>query len=114
MLEEIHQRIRLGSSFAFETTLSGRTYATVLQNCRMRGYHLLLIFLSLPTPDIAVARVAARVAQSGHNVPEEVIRRRFDLGRKNFDELYKPLVDSWVLYDNSGSIPKAISQGENR
>jgi predicted ABC-type ATPase len=114
MLEEIHEKIRQEKSFAFETTLSGRTYATILRDCHQRGYHILLVFLSLPSPDMAVSRVAARVIQGGHNVPEAVIRRRFVTGLKNFHEVYKPLVDAWVLYDNSGNTPNVIVRGENK
>ncbi len=112
MLEEIHARIRRGNSFAFETTLSGRTYANLLRDCRGQGYHVLLIFLSLPSADMAVARVAARVAQGGHNVPEPDIRRRFSAGIKNFHSIYKGMVNAWTWYDNSGNTPKVIERGE--
>lgn len=61
---------------------------------------------------MAVSRVAARVAQGGHNVPEEVIRRRFSSGAHNFDKIYKKIVDAWILYDNSGSIPLLLDWGE--
>jgi predicted ABC-type ATPase len=114
MLEEIHEKIRNNKSFAFETTLSGRTYVKLLRECHARDYHVLLVFLSLPTADMAVARVAARVAQGGHNVPEVDIRRRFDVGLNNFHEVYKKVVDGWTLYDNSGNMPRVIDRGENR
>lgn len=114
MLEEIHARIRHKDSFAIETTLSGRTYVKLLRECRLQGYHILLVFLSLPTADMAVARVAARVSQGGHNVPETDIRRRFDAGLKNFHEDYKSIVDAWTLYDNSGNLPRVIERGENK
>jgi predicted ABC-type ATPase len=114
MLEEIHQRIRQEKSFAFESTLSGRTYGKLLRDCRNQGYHILLVFLSLPSADMAVARVAARVAQGGHHVPEPDIRRRFDSGLKNFHGVYAKIVDAWTLYDNSGNVPKIITRGENR
>ena len=113
MLEEIHERIRHGKSFAFETTLSRRTYAKLLRECRDQGYHVLLVFLCLPSADMAVARVGARVAQGGHNVPEADIRRRFLSGLKNFHEVYKQAVDAWTLYDNSGIIPKVVKRGEH-
>ena len=114
MLEEIHERIKHGKSFAFETTLSGRTYTKLLRDCRKQGYHVLLVFLSLPNADMAVARVAARVVQGGHNVPETDIRRRFVSGISNFHEIYKKTVDAWTLYDNSGTLPKVIERGENK
>ena len=112
MLEEIHEKIDNNKSFAFETTLSGRAYVKLLRECRNQGYHILLIFLSLPSADMAVARVAGRVTQGGHNVPEADIRRRFAAGLKNFHQVYKQVVDGWTLYDNSGSVPKVIERGE--
>lgn len=114
MLEEIETRIDQRQSFAFETTLSGRTYAHKIKEWQAIGYHVKLIFLSLPDADLAVARVAARVAQGGHSVPEEIIRRRFTSGLRNFEQIYKPLVDAWILYDNSETMPKILSWGEKR
>jgi predicted ABC-type ATPase len=70
-----------------------------------------LIFLSLPTADLAVARVAARVAQGGHDVAENVIRRRFRSGLRNFEKVYRPLVDNWLLYDNSQPTPVKLDEG---
>lgn len=114
MLEEIKRRVRAGSSFAFETTLSGRSYARMIPRWRAAGYHVKLIFLSLPTVDLAIARVAARVAQGGHNVSEASIRRRFGSGLRQFHNLYQPLVNSWVLYDNSGIKPRMVASGDNK
>jgi len=113
LLEEIRRRILKGESFAFETTLSGHNYARMIPRWRAAGYHVKLIFLQLPTPELALARVADRVAQGGHNVPEEVVRRRFDIGLRNFHNIYMALVNSWVLYDNSGIIPRLIASGDN-
>jgi predicted ABC-type ATPase len=113
VLEEIRRRVRAGESFAFETTLSGRRYAQLIPLWRNAGYHVKLIFLSLPTAELAAARVSSRVAQGGHGVPEHVIRRRFDAGLRNFQEIYRGLVNSWILYDNSGSEPKLIAAGDN-
>ena len=112
MLLEIAERVRRGESFAFETTLSGLTYAQTIPRWREAGYHVKLIFLSLPSADMAVMRVAARVAQGGHNIPETVIRRRFDAGLRNFHERYVPLVSSWNLYDNSGVRPLLLDFGD--
>jgi len=112
MLEEIEERVRHRQSFAIETTLSGRAYAKKIHDWQTLGYHVKLVFLSLPNSEVAVARVAARVAQGGHNVPEDVILRRFNLGLQNLESIYKPLVDAWILYDNSGSIPRLIDWGE--
>jgi predicted ABC-type ATPase len=113
MVGEIRRRVRAGRSFAFETTLSGVRYARLIPRWRALGYHVKLIFLSLASPELAVARVAARVRQRGHDVSEEVIHRRFDSGLRNFERVYKPLVDSWVLYDNSGPSFRLVDEGDN-
>lgn len=113
MIEEIDRRETESSSFAFETTLSGIMYARHIPRWRKQGYHVKLIFLSLLTVEIAIARVAARVKQGGHDIPENVVRRRYESGLKNFRELNKPLVDSWILYDNSGEAPRVIEQGQS-
>jgi predicted ABC-type ATPase len=110
MLSEIERRVRKGESFAFETTLSGHVYARMIPRWRSDGYRLRLIFLSLPHPDIAITRVAARVAQGGHNVASAVVRRRFHSGLRNFQDIYKDLVDKWEWYDNSGNVPRLISE----
>jgi len=112
MLAEMDERVRQRHSFAFETTLSGHVYARKITKWRTLGCHVELIFLSLPSADLAVARVAARVAQGGHDVPEQVILRRFNGGLRNFEKIYKKIVDEWVLYDNSGSVPKLLDWGE--
>src|SRR6185295_4599177 len=95
MLSEIQRRAHKGESFAFETTLSGHVYARLIPSWRLDGYRVRLIFLSLPNPDIAIARVAARVRQGGHNVASAVVRRRFESGIRNFREVYLHLVDKW-------------------
>ena len=112
MLREIHAYSRLGVSFAFETTLAGRTYARMIPGWQAEGYHVKLLFLALPSAEMAIARVAERVRQGGHDVPEAVIRRRFATGRTNFDNLYRGLVDSWALYDNAGDEPQLIDWSE--
>ncbi|HEX3186774.1 MAG TPA: AAA family ATPase [Pyrinomonadaceae bacterium] len=113
MLSEIERRVRKRDSFAFETTLSGRVYARLITQWRKSGYIVKLVFLSLPNPDVAIARVAARVAQGGHNVSKTVIRRRFDSGLHNFKEVYTGLVDKWEWYDNSDMTPRLISEEGN-
>ena len=114
MLAEIQRRVRKGESFAFETTLSGHVYARLIPGGRSDGYRVKLIFLSLPNPEIAIARVAARVAQGGHHVASATIRRRFDSGSRNFRDVYMNLVDEWWWYDNSDNTPRLISTGNNR
>lgn len=113
MLKEIEFNVKAGNSFAIETTLSGKTYAKDILAWKKLGYHITLTFLSLPDPEMAIARVAARVATGGHNIPEATIRRRFKAGLENFHRLYSALANSWSLYDNSGNEPKLISRGMN-
>ena len=112
MLGQIGLKVRGAESFAFETTLSGRNYARHIPRWQQRGYHVKLIFLSLPSADLAVARVKARAAQGGHSVPEEVVRRRFEAGLRLLESVYRPLVDSWAIYDNSGRVPRLLADGE--
>jgi predicted ABC-type ATPase len=113
MLSEIQRRVRKGESFAFETTLSGHVYARLIPTWRSAGYRVRLIFLSLPNSEIAIERVAARVAQGGHHVASAVVRRRFDSGLRNFQDTYVDLVDEWWWYDNSDNTPRLISTGAN-
>ena len=105
MLDIIAQHVDKRASFAFETTLAGKIYARHIPLWRVLGYKVTLLFLSLPSADIAVQRVAERVRQGDHDIPESTIRRRFDAGEKLFGTLYRPLVDQWALCDNSGDKP---------
>ena len=111
MLVEIKDHARAGDSFAFETTLSGLLYVRLIPQWRRQRYRVKLLYLSLATPELAVARVAARVAQGGHNVPEDVVRRRYAAGWRNFQQRFKLLVDAWAHYDNSGERPVLVEQG---
>jgi predicted ABC-type ATPase len=108
MLKEIDECVDAGHSFAFETTLSGLIYLKKIALWQARGYQVKLWFLSLPNDDIAVSRVAYRVLQGGHSIPENVIRRRFKAGLENFNEHYSKVVDSWAFYDSSGMRPRLI------
>jgi predicted ABC-type ATPase len=112
MLMEIEQHFAARENFAFETTLAGRVYLQSIARWQAAGYHVKLIFLQLDSVEQAIARVAQRVKQGGHHVPENIIRRRFEAGRKNFDELYAPRVDAWVRHDNAGDEPRVIDWSE--
>ena len=114
MLQEIEQSGQRGESFAFETTLSGLGYLRRIAGWRARGYRVSLFFLTLPNVETAIARVAARVRQGGHDIPERVIRRRFIVGWNNFHRRYKQAVDDWALYDNAGAEPAMLEWGENQ
>jgi predicted ABC-type ATPase len=113
MLEEIADCTRQGVSFAFETTLAGLAYLAHIKQWRTQGYHVSLFFLSLPDAEVAIARVAERVRQGGHHIPEDVIRRRFVAGLRNFDGVYKQAVDAWAKYNNMGESPILLEWGEN-
>ena len=108
MLKEIDECAQKGESFSFETTLSGLTYLPRIKDWRSKGYIVKIWFLSLDSADYAVSRVAERVEQGGHNIPEEIIRRRFAAGITNFQNKYKAVVDSWALYDGTLTPPKMI------
>jgi len=93
MILEMDKCIYAGQSFAFETTLSGLTYLKKIEFWQNSGYQVKLRFLSLPRDDIAVSRVAQRVLQGGHNIPEAVILRRFKAGLENFNAHYRKIVE---------------------
>lgn len=113
MIEEIRLHAARRESFAFETTLAGRLYARLIPRWRADQFRVHLVYLRLDTIEQAIDRVAVRVAQGGHNILEEVIRRRFAQGWHNFCHLYRPLVDSWHLYDNAGERPRLVEGGTN-
>ena len=85
-----------------------------IRQWRAQGYRVSLYFLALPDAEIAIARVAARVRQGGHDIPEPVIRRRFASGLRNFREHYQQAVDDWALYDNAGNMPVMLEWRENQ
>ena len=116
MLEMINDYVTRGESFAFEVTLSGSAFARWIPQWQQQGYWVQLHFLRLPSADMAVDRVRHRVRRGGHHIPEEEIRRRFDSGWRNFQLVYKGLVDEWALYDATQSppVPTASSrEGSN-
>lgn len=114
MLSEIDRHAAAGRSFAFETTLAGHTYARRIDSWRSDGFRIKLVFLSLTSPEEAIARVAMRVRQGGHNVAPEVIRRRFVSGMRNFLDTYRHRVDYWQWFDNSSRVPRLMEEGSHR
>lgn len=110
VLREIHEYAERGMDFAFETTLSGQSYATLLKDLKFQGYALHFFFLWLPSAELAIARIKERVQDGGHHVPADDVRRRFKRGIKNFFSLYEPLADSWMLFDNSKVKPVLIAK----
>lgn len=111
MLARIHELARQGSSFAFETTLASRSFAPWIKRLVHAGYRFHLLFLWLPSADMAVARVAERVRAGGHAVPEDVVRRRYHSGLANFFSLYQPMADTWRVYNASAPEPVLIARG---
>jgi len=112
LLERIGELAATGEDFGFETTLSGRTYARLLTGLKRDGYRVALFFLWLPSADLAVLRVANRVRQGGHAVPEADVRRRFASGLRNLFRLYRKGCDCWWLYDASRLPPALIAWEE--
>ncbi len=110
MLEQIDYCIQRGNSFAFETTLSGRIYIRKINEMKTKGYKVIIYFLKLASLDLAIERVKLRVSEGGHNVPVIDIKRRFERGWVNFQEIYKEIVDEWVVFDTSGNKPYIIEQ----
>jgi len=113
VLQQIRAFAERGIDFAFETTLSGKSYARLFSELKKMGYSLHLFFLWIPNPELAIARIKERVAEGGHNVPAEDVRRRFDRGISNFFNLYDALLDTWTLFDNSKAKPVLIAKRHN-
>jgi predicted ABC-type ATPase len=112
MLARLRALAETRADFAFETTLASRSFARWLADLGRSGYRTHLAFLSLPDADLAVARVAERVRQGGHGVPEAVVRRRFAAGLRNFFDIYRTVVDTWQIFDNSEETgPRLIASG---
>jgi predicted ABC-type ATPase len=111
VLGEIDRLVAERADFAFETTLSGLTYVQRLQSWKRAGYRIDIVYLKLSSSRLALRRVAARVRQGGHNVPRADVLRRFVRGWENFQRIYRPLADSWAVYDNSGRAPRLLEKG---
>ena len=112
MLEQIHLLADRGFDFGFETTLAGKGYVRLLNDLKDRGYRIHLFYLWIHSIDIALERIAGRVKMGGHNVPENVVRRRYYRGSSNFAKLYRSLTDFWAIYDNSTNVPTLIAYNE--
>lgn len=110
VLKEIQNLASKGTSFAFETTLSGKTYLSILKKIKSRGYRIHLYFLWVPNPNLSLERIKDRVATGGHDVPTVDVRRRFRRSIDNFLSLYEPLFDTWMLFDNSGEKHNLVAQ----
>lgn len=109
MLRKMQECVGSGRSFAFETTLSGRSYLPKIARWKTLGYKVVLFYFSLPDADMAIMRVKHRVANGGHNIPVDVIRRRFGRSVKNLKD-FKPAVDSWIVFDSSLGVPQLLEE----
>ena len=112
MLARLNDLARARRNFAFETTLATRSYAACIANLRRSGDEVQLLYLALRSPELAIERVRSRVRLGGHNVAASVIRRRYESGARNFFRLYRPLADTWGMYDNSTlDAPRPVAVG---
>ena len=112
MLEEIDFYAKRGESFGFETTLSGRSYLSLIRRLKARGYQVHVFYLWVPSVELALSRIKGRVSLGGHDVPAADVRRRFDRSIRNFLVHYRLLADSWTLYDNAAVMPRIIASEE--
>lgn len=110
MLKRIKALINAGETFAFETTLSTRSYKNLIAEANKSGYKITLVFFWLESVEMAIDRVQNKVRDGGHNIPEEIIRRRYRSGIKNLLEIYLPIVDRALLFDNSSNNPVLLAQ----
>lgn len=111
MLGRIEELLTSHADFAFETTLATRSYTSLVRRAQQQGYHVYLLYFWLETPELAIDRVKMRVAAGGHNIQEEVIRRRYKSGIKNLFELYLPICDYWMVVNNSQTPFAIIAEG---
>lgn len=111
MLTRISELLRRNESFSIETTLATRSYFRLIEQAHRQGYDVTLLFFWLRTPEQAIERVAERVSKGGHNIPSDVIRRRYQEGINNLFQIYMPIVDTWVLVNNSMTPRSIIATG---
>jgi predicted ABC-type ATPase len=112
MLQRIDELLNKDVDFAFETTLSTRSYVSLVKKAQQRGYEVTLLFFWLSSPNIAMQRVATRVREGGHNIPVDVIERRYYRGIKNLISLYIALVKTWFVIKNMDTGPEVVARGE--
>lgn len=110
LIEKMRALVAEGQSFALETTCSGKSYLRLLESCKQDGWRITLLYFWLPTPEMAVARVARRVGQGGHGIPPEVIVRRYFAGIANMLSFYLPLADEAEIYDNTDRSRRLVAE----
>ena len=111
MLKRIEELLEKEETFSIETTLATKLYINLVRRAQAKGYSVKVLFFWLNSPELALQRVAERVAKGGHNIPEPVIRRRYVAGIRNFFRLFMSEVDYWDIYDNSGYPRKQVACG---
>ncbi len=111
MLNRIRELMVQKVDFAFETTLSTRSYRNFVKEAQLNGYFVTLIYFWLSSADLAIERVNRRVLAGGHNIPEDIIRRRYGSGIKNLSKIYIPICNNWMIFDNSGNPPLLVAKG---
>ncbi len=111
MLSRIHELMKAGVDFAFETTLATRSYVSLVKAAQQMGYEITLLFIWLDSPRTAIQRVADRVAEGGHNIPDNVVERRYHRGIFNLINLYIPICNRWIVINNKDVVPELISKG---
>lgn len=113
MIMRIQYLLDQGADFSIETTLATRTLVSILKEARERGYKVTILYLWVQSPDIAIKRVRDRVEHGGHNIPDEVLRRRYRVGLKYLFNTYMPLCDRWIIMDNTESRLAMIAEGSS-
>lgn len=113
MLMRIEYLLERKEDFSIETTLATRSLVGIINTAKELGYTINLLYFWLSSPELAIQRVRDRVKAGGHNIPENVIRRRYIMGLQYFFETYIPLSDRWVLADNSVSLFKVVAEGSS-
>lgn len=113
MLHRIDELLAAGTDFAIETTLATRSYVSLVHRAHNTGYNVSLIYIWLNSPDLAVERVAVRVKKGGHNIPEDVVRRRYRKGIANLFRLFMPVCDTWIIADNSQGILEPVARKDS-
>jgi len=114
MLKRINELLETKIDFAFETTLSTKSYVSFVKKAQLAGYEVTLLYFWLASPKIAIDRVGKRVSNGGHTIPQNIIERRYYRGIKNLLRLYIPICENWLVIDNMSVIPKVIAQGSNQ
>lgn len=110
MLRRIHELADASEDFAFETTLASKYFIQFVQDVKKRGYSVTLIYVWVKSVSLAQRRIRHRVAQGGHDIPKDVVRRRYGRGMANLRSSYIPLADVWYVFDNSGSDPVLVAE----